>query len=297
MKVWNRTIWILILSLFVISVLQGQDATEAQMENARALEADGKVEQAITIYEAVFNKDKTNNALAYKIAVLSYQVKDFKKAIKHYEILAPNGNPTVLYNLACSYALAGKERKAIKSLEKAVDNGFNQVSLMRTDPDLVAIRDHKKFETIVSSAKSIENIPEAQAFDFWVGEWEVFNPSNQKMGDSKIEKILKGGVILENWSGAAGFTGKSFNHYHIDSGKWIQYWVDQSSSRIHYEGNFNQELNAIVFYAVTESKNDPPIRKLTFFDLSPDSVRQFSEVRSNGEAEWSTEYDFTYIRK
>lgn len=286
---FNPKMFLLII-LCLISPLMGQD-----IEQAKALVTDGKIEEAIVIYREAYAADPDNNFMAYTVAQLSYQIKDYKMAIKYYEILAPNGNPTVLYNLACSYALAGKKRKAIKALKQAVDNGFNQVSLMRTDPDLESIRDHKKFESIVSSAKSIENIPEAQAFNFWVGEWEVFNPSDQKMGDSRIEKILKNAVILENWTGASGYTGKSFNHYHIESGKWIQYWVDQASGRIHYEGNYDPELKAIVFYEV--HPEGLQLKRLSFYNLGFDTVRQHSELRTTEDESWVTEYDFTYIRK
>ncbi|MCF7808268.1 MAG: hypothetical protein K9M49_04575 [Candidatus Marinimicrobia bacterium] len=284
------------MALSLFSILLGQEDMNEKMEKARQLEADGQPEQAISIYEVVYQQDSKNKPLTFKIAGLAYQVKNYKKAIKYYEILAPNGNPTVLYNLACSCALAGKQGKAIKYLELAVDKGFNQVSLMRTDPDLISIRNHKKFESIVSSAKSIENIPEARAFDFWVGEWTVYYPNKQKVGDSKIEKILKGAVILENWTGVSGVTGKSFNHYHIDSGKWVQYWVDQASGRIHYEGNFDPDLKALVYYEVNRESNTL-LKRLTFYDLAPDSVRQHSEIRSSENDPWATEYDFTYVRK
>jgi tetratricopeptide (TPR) repeat protein len=268
---------------------------DSKLEKAQRLETEGDTLEAIKLYQEVYQKQSNNNPLAFKIAQLAYQAGDHKTAIKYYEILAPNGNPTVLYNLACSCALAGKERKAIKYLKLAVENGFNQVSVMRNDPDLENIRGHKQFNEIVSSAKSIENILEAQAFDFWVGEWEVYNPSNQKVGESRIEKILKNAVILENWTGVSGYSGKSFNHYHIDSGKWIQYWVDQASGRIHFEGNFDPETGAIVFFEV--NTQGASLKKLSFYNISSDSVRQHSEVRGAEDQPWNTEYNFVYIRK
>ena len=102
-------------------------------------------------------------------------------------------------------------------------------------------------------------------------------------------------MILENWTGVSGYTGKSFNHYHIDSGKWIQYWVDQASGRIHYEGNFDPELNAIVFFEV--NPDGARLKKLSFYNINADSVRQHSEMRSSEDEPWTTEYNFTYVRK
>jgi hypothetical protein len=37
-------------------------------------------------------------------------------------------------------------------------------------------------------------------------------------------------------------------------------------------------------------------RELTFFNLGPDKVRQFSRITTDGGKTWSTEYDLTYLR-
>jgi len=39
------------------------------------------------------------------------------------------------------------------------------------------------------------------------------------------------------------------------------------------------------------------VRRLTFFDLGPDRVRQYSEISKDGEKTWTTEYDLDYRRK
>ncbi|MEW6208480.1 MAG: hypothetical protein AB1631_08935 [Acidobacteriota bacterium] len=39
------------------------------------------------------------------------------------------------------------------------------------------------------------------------------------------------------------------------------------------------------------------MRRLTFFNLGADRVRQFSERSTDGGKTWAVGYDFTYIRK
>jgi hypothetical protein len=39
------------------------------------------------------------------------------------------------------------------------------------------------------------------------------------------------------------------------------------------------------------------LRRLTFFNLGADRVRQFSERSTDGGKTWTIGYDFTYIRK
>lgn len=140
---------------------------------------------------------------------------------------------------------------------------------------------------------------ESRQFDFWVGEWEVFNHQNKKAGDSKIEKILNDAVILENWTGNSGYVGKSFNHFHKEKGKWIQYWVDQNSDPILFEGSYDETQKAMVFFSYDHAKDkeNPYIRRLTFYNLDPNTVRQFSQQSSDEGKTWNVEYDFTYKRK
>ena len=58
-------------------------------------------------------------------------------------------SPTVLYNLACTYALLNQTRKALCALKRASDLGFSDVLLMLDDPDLESLRNHPGFEVIL----------------------------------------------------------------------------------------------------------------------------------------------------
>jgi len=289
--------FLLMFGILFGCIAVAQSTSDPRVKQAQQLEADKNFKQAFKLYEKIHKDAPQNNAITFKLGSMAQTAKNYKKAVKYYEKLAPNGNPTVLYNLACSYAMHGKEKQALKALASAVDRGFTQLALMKTDPDLAIIRDTHEFKAIAGSVKSIENEPEAQKFDFWVGEWNVFGQNDAQVGESSIQKILKSNVILENWTGAGGTNGKSFNHYHMDSGRWIQYWVDQSSGRLYFEGNFDPDQNAIVYYEQVDKESEKPLRRLTFFNISPDSVRQFSQLSSDYGKNWSVDYDFMYVRK
>ncbi len=284
------------LFLSISSFCQNVNTTKVQ--EADSLVKNKEYKKAELLYNEVIKDEPNNNSVIYKLASLYYSEKKYDDAIKNYLILAPNKNPLVLYNLACTYSLTDNKAEALKYLQEAVNNGFTQLSLMKTDPDLVNIRNEKKFNEIEKSIKSIENFPEAKKFDFWVGEWDVFSQQNQKVGDSKIEKILKNAVILENWTGLNGYTGKSFNIYDMDKKKWNQYWVDQNSVPVYFEGNYDSLKNAIVYFSYDHAKDESPfVRRLTFFNLGPDKVRQFSQRTTDDGKTWSTEYDLIYVRK
>ena len=76
-------------------------------------------------------------------------------------------------------------------------------------------------------------------FDFWVGEWEVKTADDKVAGTNRIEKILNGCVLLENWEGAGGSIGKSFNMYFSRDETWRQTWVDGAGGRLDLVGKLD----------------------------------------------------------
>lgn len=145
--------------------------------------------------------------------------------------------------------------------------------------------------------------PVYRQFDFWIGEWDVYQKNGQKGGDSKIDLILDSCVILENWKSVKPFrglyyTGKSFNTYNSKTNQWQQTWVDNVGGTIEFlEGH--HEDNKMIFKTkpYNYSKDTIAVRRLTFFNLGPDKVRQFSEISKDGEKTWAPEYDLEYRRK
>src|SRR5262249_29178946 len=53
--------------------------------------------------------------------------------------------PSVLYNVACDYALLGATDKAIDCLAKALDQGFGHTEWIERDPDLALVREHPRY--------------------------------------------------------------------------------------------------------------------------------------------------------
>lgn len=69
-------------------------------------------------------------------------------SFEHVLPFAPK-NPTLLYNAACAYALAGDAGKAIDLLDRAVTEGYKDKTGMMADPDLAAVRGDPRFAEIV----------------------------------------------------------------------------------------------------------------------------------------------------
>lgn len=145
--------------------------------------------------------------------------------------------------------------------------------------------------------------PVYRQFDFWIGEWEAFAPNGQKAGDSKISLILDSCIVLEEWTSATvtqgiRYAGKSFNTYNASTKQWQQTWVDNvGGSNEYLEGKGGN--NSVVFKtsSFSYSKDTMAIRRLSFYKLSDDKVRQHGEISKDNGNSWSTEYDLEYRRR
>lgn len=62
-------------------------------------------------------------------------------------------------------------------------------------------------------------------FDFWIGEWEVYDASGKRAGRNAITSEEDGCVLIERWQSATGGTGVSMNHYDPMAAQWKQHWV------------------------------------------------------------------------
>lgn len=138
--------------------------------------------------------------------------------------------------------------------------------------------------------------PEQRQFDFWVGEWDVTKPDGAVAGRSRIERILGDCVVFEHWTGASGFAGKSFNLYNAGSGRWEQYWVDQSGARLHLQGGLQGER--MVLSGVQDKPNPqtglPQHERISWTPNADGSVRQLWETSNDDGKTWSTSFDGLY---
>lgn len=174
---------------------------------------------------------------------------------------------------------------------------------LATDHDFDGIRQDPRFQDLVDRASELtepckypKKHPEYRQLDFWLGEWDVFNTAGQKVGDSRIELLLKGCVVQENWTGTQGGAGKSYNEYDPSLGKWQQFWVDDTGRTQYYIG---EGAEGEMRYTAEGKQKDgsPLLRRLTFTKLEGSKVRQHSQQSTDSGKTWSTVYDFTYVPK
>jgi hypothetical protein len=101
--------------------------------------------------QAAANDDPPRTARYYRQqAAAAYKAKDYAAAIENFKKaaeLVPD-HPTVIYNLACMYALAGRKSEALAALSKVAEMGL--VLPAEKDADLASIKDTPEFKLILA---------------------------------------------------------------------------------------------------------------------------------------------------
>ena len=145
-------------------------------------------------------------------------------------------------------------------------------------------------------------MPEAKLFDFWIGTWDVTpwqapHPTPQQaMGVNDVHPILEHCVISENWRGSRGGEGKSYNFYDTNTKKWRQIWIADSGGSLDYSGEYRDGAMRFVGWTL-DPKGNRVEQKLTFFNISPDTVRQLFEASTDGGKSWKPTFDGRYVRR
>jgi hypothetical protein len=118
-------------------------------------------------------------------------------------------------------------------------------------------------------------------FDFWVGEWEVYDTTGNLVGTNTIDKIQDGCLLRENWIGSGGNTGTSMNFFNLKSRQWEQIWVDNSGTHLYLKGNRIGNQMVLSSDEFTHTDGRQYINRITWTLNDNGTVRQFWEVLQN----------------
>ncbi|HTZ96826.1 MAG TPA: hypothetical protein VMB18_10535 [Terriglobales bacterium] len=82
--------------------------------------------------------------------------------------------------------------------------------------------------------------PEYKQFDFWVGDWNAYDVDNPTsvVGHARVDRILNGCVLREDYQGNDGHEGQSFTIYDASRKVWHQTWVTNNGRLLTIEGQF-----------------------------------------------------------
>ena len=269
-------------------------------QSANALWQAQKWEEAAKAYESLTRSEPNNGLAWFRLGSSLMSLQNFDAAVaplgRAAEILQ---GPQAYYALGAAYAKTGNRAKSFESLRRAAETGFGQFDRMKNDVHLAGLRDDAQFgsvlEAVERNARPCQFSPQAKQLDFWVGRWDV-QVGGQSVGTNVIERLEEGCLIMENWTGWGGSTGRSMNFFNPATNKWRQTYIGNNEVIWEMSGEYK---DGVMSYEgeMFAPRGAPVMVRVKFFNLSPDRVRHTQDNSTDGGKTWTNVWDATYVRK
>jgi len=135
---------------------------------------------------------------------------------------------------------------------------------------------------------------EFHQLDFWVGDWDVFDvdrPATQ-VARVKVDRVLDGCVLREDYQDTAGHKGQSFSIYDAGLRQWHQSWVTNRGQLLLLDGGLHG--NELVLSA-TEHLADGKSRLIrgTWKSVAG-GVRETAVTSTDDGKTWTSWFDLMF---
>lgn len=136
-----------------------------------------------------------------------------------------------------------------------------------------------------------------QEFNFWVGDWNVYNTNNKLVGTNTILKMQSNCVMQENWISNSGPSkGTSYNYYNKTDDSWNQVWVDNSGFSLVLKGNLENGSMVLKSDLIKGQKNTY-YNRITWTPNKDGSVTQLWEILRKDDTILSEAFRGIYKKK
>ena len=205
---------------------------------------------------------------------------------------------------AREHAKAGRVAEALAALERITPPAPAVLNQLLTSDDFKALRNEPRFNAIVEKLKPCTG-PQYKEFDFWLGDWDVRSSTGQLLGRNRISKRYGGCVVVEEWEGASGGSGSSFNIYDQPTKQWHQFWVDargtnwlssdKQGNPVTIRGGIRD--GAMVMTSHPDTLPAIGMNRATWRPLPDGGVRQTFESSTDGGKTWTMSFDGYYKKR
>ncbi len=299
----RSTMMNLILWSLAVLCINGASANDDLVTKAAKYHAEQKWPEVIKTYGQLTQLQPQNELAWFRLANAHIQLKQGQAALNaNAQLNAPQQIPAsfIQFQKAQAFSLLGKTNDMWRSLQTAAEQGYSNLSNLRTDPVFEAHRDTQQY-TLVSQAMDKNLRPcmyddRYREFDFWLGRWDVYGDlakTGPMAGKNSITQAEQGCLIMEDWQGAGGSTGMSMNYYDGIKQQWVQRWVSGGGTVADYAGGLIEiggikvmRLEGKIFYA--SKQQQPQVRAFrgTWTPLEDGVVQQFFEESIDGGKTW-----------
>lgn len=122
------------------------------------------------------------------------------------------------------------------------------------------------------------NYLQSNQFDFWVGNWNVYDTLGNKVGENRIEKQYENCVLQENWISSTVNKGTSYNYFNPVDTTWNQLWLDNQGSILNLKGSFKNNKMVLKSELIPGQKVAFYYNQISWSKNTDGSVNQVWEI-------------------
>jgi hypothetical protein len=134
---------------------------------------------------------------------------------------------------------------------------------------------------------------EYRQFDFWLGDWDAFDVGgNAPVARVKVDSLLEGCVLRENYEGADGHKGQSLSIYDSSRKVWHQSWVTNRGELLTIEGKF--ETGQMILSGADRTADGKERRVRGIWKPEGGEVRESAVTSTDGGKTWTPWFDLVF---
>ena len=130
-------------------------------------------------------------------------------------------------------------------------------------------------------------------FDFWLGDWDVFDVGKSAVvAHTRVDLILDGCVLREDYEGANGLEGQRFTLYDPSRKIWHQSWATNRGQLLVIEGTL--EAGEMVLAGADRTAEGKERRVRGTWKPMNGGVRETAVVSSDAGSTWQPWFDLIF---
>lgn len=132
-----------------------------------------------------------------------------------------------------------------------------------------------------------------RAFDFWLGDWDVFDGTGPTpVARVGVTRILGGCAVHEDYRDTTGHRGRSLSIYDASRGVWHQTWVTNRGELLVIEGQFHDGLMELTGADRTQDGKERRVRGT--WQAVDGGVREVAARSTDGGQSWTPWFDLLF---
>jgi len=134
-------------------------------------------------------------------------------------------------------------------------------------------------------------------FDFWIGEWTVYDTLDNMVGSNTITKSYENCLIEESWISKGKNRGTSYNYYDPKDSTWNQLWIDNQGTILKLKGSFLNNRMVLKSELKKGQKVDWYYDRITWQEINDGTVKQTWEIFDKNNNLLTTLFTGIYKKK